>query len=81
MSITKILTIWCEYPGCVEWVETEARTKKGARAEMRRHGWRYVGGKDHCDKHNEKAPGRPTTSAPGPRSSSASPDLAKRATS
>jgi hypothetical protein len=55
MTVSKQLTVFCDR--CFNWSYVDALTKQGARAELKKHGWRVILDKDVCpEDHNKKDP-------------------------
>lgn len=56
MSITKEITIWCDYPDCPKWVQEPGSIASALRRDVCRRGWTYKNGRDYCRDHAKKKP-------------------------
>jgi hypothetical protein len=54
MSATRQITLWCDYPGCVEWIELNETLLVEARKKARGYGWRRTARKDLCPEHRNE---------------------------
>lgn len=55
MSASKNVTLWCDFPNCLQHWEgggASGHSVSQTRLEARSYGWRYRDGKDTCKTHS-----------------------------